>query len=186
VRLFIAVNLPDEMRNKIWEATVPLREDGDSIRWVASEGMHLTLKFLGDVTADREDAVGRALERSASGVTPFVLRLGGFGAFPNVRRAKVIWVGCEAPSPLQLLHRQVEGEMGEIGFEQEARSFHPHLTLGRVRRQADSKHVRGVVSIFERLNFTGEVPVCSVELMQSELTPAGANYTKRKSVELTQ
>jgi 2'-5' RNA ligase len=186
VRLFIAVNIPDEMRKKIWDSAAPLREHGDAIRWVAPKGMHLTLKFLGEVPADREDAVGRALERSASGVVPFGLRVGGFGAFPNVRRAKVIWAGCEAPPPLQLLHRQVEGELGEIGFPPETRAFHPHLTLGRVRRQADPKPLRGVVGMFERLNIVGEVPVCSVELMQSELLPAGANYTIRKSVELTQ
>ncbi len=186
MRLFIAVNLPGEMRNKIWDTTASLREHGNAIRWVAPEAMHLTLKFLGEVSADREEAVGRALERSVSGVVPFALPLGGFGAFPNARRAKVIWVGCEAVSPLRLLHRNVEEEMGEIGFPHETRAFHPHLTLGRVRRHAEPSQSRGVGGLFERLNFAGELPVSSVELMQSELTRSGATYTVLKSVELSQ
>lgn len=186
MRLFIAVNLPDEMRNEIWDTAASLRENGNAIRWAASEAIHVTLKFLGEVPADREDAVGRALEMSVSGVGPFALPLAGFGAFPNARRANVIWVGCEAVSPLRLLHRNVEEKMGEIGFPHETRTFHPHLTLGRVRRHAEPSQVKRVTDLFERLDFAGEVPVSSVELMQSELTPSGANYTVLKSVELSQ
>jgi 2'-5' RNA ligase len=185
VRLFIAVNIPDEMREKIWDCAAPLRDLGDAVRWVEPAGMHLTLKFLGEVSADREESVGLAMDASTAGVPQFGLTLGGFGAFPNTRRATVIWVGCESPSALQQLHQQVDKQMGGIGFPSETRAFHPHLTLGRLRRGAQSSAKSGLADMLDRLNFTGEVFVRSVELMQSELTPAGANYTVRKSIGLS-
>ena len=184
MRLFIAVNLPGEMRKKIWDSAAPLREQGDAIRWVAPEGMHLTLKFLGEIPVDRAESVGLSLEAAVIGVHQFCLPLGGFGAFPNSRRPKVIWVGCESPSNLQLLYRQVEDQMGADGFPNETRAFHPHLTLGRLRRNADSSQLRRLAGLLEQLDVADEVSVRSVELMQSELTRAGANYTVRKSVEL--
>jgi 2'-5' RNA ligase len=172
------------MRKKIWDSAAPLREQGDAIRWVAPEGMHLTLKFLGEVSREQEEPVGRALKAAAAGVVPFALPLGGFGVFPNTRRAKVIWVGCGSPSALQLLQRQVEEKMEEIDFPKETRAFFPHITLGRIRRYAEPSQVRGTVGLLDQLDFADEVFVSSVELMQSELTPAGANYTINKSVEL--
>ena len=185
MRLFVAVKIPGEIRRDIWDSTQPLREVGDAIRWVAPEGIHLTFKFLGEVPADREDVVGFALDAAAQGVTPFVLPLGGFGAFPSVRRAKVIWAGCESTSGLRLLQRQVEEKMAEIGFAKEARAFHPHLTLGRIRRNADVSKLKELVGLFDQLNFSGDVFVRSVELMQSELSPTGASYTVRRSVEFS-
>ena len=185
MRLFIAINIPDKLRERIWDDARPLREYGDAFRWVAREGMHLTIKFLGEVSVDREESVALALESAATGISPFVLPLGGFGAFPSARRPRVVWAGCESPSALQLLQRQVEAKMAEIGFQKEARAFHPHLTLGRLRRNADTSQLKGMVGLFDRLEFTGDVFVRSVELMLSELTRAGANYTVRKSVELS-
>jgi 2'-5' RNA ligase len=185
VRLFIAVNIPDEMRSKIWDSAAPLREQGDAIRWVEPEGMHLTLKFLGEVSVDREESVGLALEAAATGVVPFTVRFVGFGAFPSTRRPKVIWVGCESHSALQLLQRQVEERMGEIGFPNETRAFRPHLTLGRLRRHAEPSRLRGMVGLLDQLDFADEVFVPTVELMESELKPTGVTYTVRKSVELS-
>ena len=186
MRLFIAVNIPDEMRKEIWDTAAPLRELGHAIRWVAPEALHLTLKFLGEVSANQEDSVRKALETAAAGAHPFALPLGGFGAFPNTRRATVIWVGCKSASTLQILQRQIEEQTSEIGFPSETRAFHPHLTLGRLRRGAQSSQMSGLTGVLDRLDYTGEVVLRSVELMQSELTHAGANYTVRESVELSE
>lgn len=185
MRSFIAVNMPGEMRKEIWESAAPLRECEKTIRWVAPEAIHLTLKFLGEISANQEDAVWKALNASANGVPPFVLPLARFGAFPNTRRPTVIWLGCESPSPLQLLQRQIEECMSEIGFPRETRAFSPHVTLGRLRRGAKSSQVGGLAHLLDRLDYSGAVSVSSVELMKSELCPAGANYTVRQSVELT-
>lgn len=185
MRLFIAINIPGEMRDEIWKSAAPLRARGSAVRWVAPEAMHLTLKFLGEVPADRERTVGDALASAAAGVTPFDLQLRGFGAFPNTRVAKVIWLGCEVPATLRLLQRQVEEELGEVGFPRDTRRFHPHLTLGRLGRNAGSSQLKETAGLLGRLEFVGDVFVRSVELMRSELKPSGANYTIRKSVELS-
>lgn len=185
MRLFIAVNLPDEMRKEIWDSAAPLRERRHSIRWVAPEALHITLKFLGEVSGHREESVRKALQAATTGVHPFALPLGRFGAFPDPRRAKVIWVGCEPPSTLQLLQRQIEDNVSEIGFQRETRVFHPHLTLGRLRRGAESSRLKGLTGVLDRLSYAGEVVVHSVELMQSELSPAGAKHTVRQSIELS-
>ncbi len=185
MRLFFAINVPNGIREKIWESAEQMRERDYAIRWVSREAMHVTLKFLGEVSPHREDAVKETLEAAVDGVSPFVLRLTGYGAFPDARRAKVIWVGCNAPAELQRLYEQVEENACNIGFARESRSFHPHVTLGRLRRGALSTKLKGLPGILDQLDFNAEFPVRSVELMQSELSPAGAKYTVRASIGLT-
>ena len=185
MRLFIAVNIPDEIREEIWEKAALLRERRYAIRWVSPEAMHITLKFLGEVSAHREEEIKRALEASVLGVSPFILRLGGFGAFPDTRRAKVIWVGCKPPPALKKLQQQIETNASDIGFDRDKRSFHPHVTLGRLRRGALSERLAGLSVVLDRLDFESEYPVKSVELMQSELSPAGARYTVLASIGLS-
>jgi 2'-5' RNA ligase len=147
--------------------------------------MHITLKFLGEVSAHREESVAESLGRAAAGVSPFILHVGGFGAFPDPRRAKVIWVGCDTSTQIAQLHRHVEDNLSEVGFAKEKRSFHPHVTLGRVRREASPSRLTGLPGMFDRLDVEAEFPVKSIELMQSELSPAGAKYTVRASIGLT-
>ncbi len=185
MRLFIAINLPDWIREEIWESTASLRERRYEIKWVAPEAIHITLKFLGEVSTHRAEGVQNAMGAAAAGVSPFILPLGGFGAFPNARRAKVIWVGCMPPPPLQNLQRQVEENASEIGFARETRAFHPHVTLGRLRRDATSSRLAGLPGVLDGLDFDAEFPVRSIELMQSELSPAGAKYTVRSSIGLS-
>ncbi len=185
MRLFVAVNLPDPVRHNVRDLTRQLRDSRYPIRWVASEAMHITLKFLGEVPDKKEDAITKSLEKAAAGVSRFALRLDRFGAFPNPRRARVVWVGCEAPAQIKQLHEQVEAGMSEIGFDRENRSFHPHVTLGRARRDASPSRLGGLSRMLESLVVDVEFPVTSVELMQSELSRAGAKYTVRASIGLT-
>lgn len=185
MRLFFAINIPDHMRNDIWESAAPLRDRGYAVRWVAPEAMHITLKFLGEVAPRSEETVIEALRIAASETHPFTLPLGGFGAFPNPRRAKVVWLGCKPPQTLRLLHQQIEERAKQIGFAKENRAYHPHLTLGRLHRGVDASRLRGLGGALDSLEYTGEVHVKSVELMQSELSPAGARYTARASAELS-
>lgn len=185
MRLFVAVNLPDTVRSNIWHSATPIRERRYPVRWVASDAMHITLKFLGEVSTHREDSVAESLEVAAEGISPFILHLRGFGAFPDPRRAKVIWVGCDTSLQIEQLQRQVEENMSQVGFPKEKRSFHPHITLGRVRRDASPSRLTGLPGMFDRLEVKAEFPVRSIELMQSELSPAGAKYTVRTSIGLT-
>ena len=183
MRLFIAVNLPDEVRRAIHAAAAPLRRAAVPVKWVEPDGLHLTLKFLGAVDPARLEPVVAALERACRGARAFPLPLGGFGAFPSAERARVIWVGCEAVPPLELLQHGVEREFATLDYPLEGRPFRPHLTLGRARPEARSG-VRGLEAVLAPLEFADEIAVRSVEVMESTLGPKGARYDVRHSVTL--
>lgn len=178
MRLFVAVNFPGELRQSIWDATTALRARDYPVKWVGPDALHLTLKFLGEVGSDREAEIVAALGAAVTGVRRFRMEVGGCGAFPNSRRPRVIWIGCEAPAALELMQQRVEQELHAIGFSLEGRPFRPHLTLGRVRRGARESQLRGMGSQLEELVVRGEAEIQAVDLMRSELTRAGARYTK--------
>ncbi len=177
MRLFVAVNLPTQVRQLAWQAAAPLRSRGYPVKWVNSEALHFTLKFLGEVEPQRQAAIMQALESAVAGNSRFRVSVGGCGAFPNARRPRVVWIGCEAVAPFELIQHRVEQEMSELGFPVEGRPFRPHLTLGRVKRGARAADLAGFDSALEQVEFQGEVDVESIDLMRSELSRAGARYT---------
>lgn len=181
MRLFAAVNLPPELRQAIHAAAAPLRDAGLPIRWVDPAGVHLTLKFLGDVADERVAELGTALDRACAGMRGFTVALGGFGAFPAAARARVVWLGCEPAPPLELLQHAVEREYAALGFPVEGRPFRPHLTLGRARPRGG---VRGLEPLLEAAAFDAPWSVAAVDLMESTLTRDGARYTVRHHVPL--
>jgi len=179
MRLFVAVNLPADVRQSLWDAAAPLRQRAGPVRWVAAESIHLTLKFLGEVDELRAVQVAQSLTAVAGAARTFTLPLGGFGAFPSTAHPRAVWAGCEAVPPLELLQHDVERAMHDLGFPLEGRPFRPHLTLGRVKDGAKARDFPGFGEALAALSFEGEVMVTSVDLMQSTLTPAGAAYTAR-------
>ena len=148
--------------------------------------MHLTLKFLGEVEAEREREISNAVESTVAGAPRFVIPINGFGAFPSSVRPRVFWVGCEPVPALELLQDRLERQMASIGFPIDGRPFRPHLTLGRVRRDAKPAAVRSLSPKVEELSYRTEINVESVELMESTLSSRGACYVVRHSVELVQ
>ena len=184
MRLFVAVNLPSDVRQDLWEAAEPLRGGGYPIRWVGPEALHLTLKFLGEVDTEREPEITAAIDGATQGTRRFMLPLEGFGAFPSTSQPRVIWAGCEGVPPLELLQHRLEQEMERAGFAIEGRPFHPHLTLGRVKRQARPGELRDFGAALEPLTYANEVEVRSLDLMQSKLSSEGATYTVRHAAEL--
>jgi 2'-5' RNA ligase len=175
MRLFAAVNLPTVLRQAIHAAATPLRDAGLPVKWVEADGVHLTLKFLGDVAADRLPELSGALDRACAGMRGFEVAIGGFGAFPSGARARVIWLGCESAPPLELLQHAVEREYAAVGFPIEGRPFRPHLTLGRARPQARAG-LGGLDALLEGTSFEGTWAVDAVDLMESTLSPAAARY----------
>jgi 2'-5' RNA ligase len=184
MRLFVAINFPADLREALWRAAQPLREAGFPIRWVGPEELHLTLKFLGEVAADREPELVACLDAAVRGAKPFVLPVGGFGAFPTASRPRVVWAGCEPLPALEWLQHRVEHEMHQLGFPLEGRAFRPHLTLGRARRDTRAADFRELEDRLNALAFAAEALVSSVDLMQSHLTPGGAHYTRRYAAAL--
>jgi 2'-5' RNA ligase len=185
LRLFIALNLPPPVREALWEATTPLRNGAFPVKWVRAEGLHLTLKFLGDVEEERDPELSGALARAASGGRPLALALGGFGVFPDFERPRVVWVGVTADPALEILQHRVEQEFAPLGFPSEARPFRPHITLGRAGREPRPRDFVGLDAALGALEFGASALVESLDLMHSTLQSGGPVYHRRHSERLS-
>jgi len=177
VRLFVAVNLPPEERRRAWEASRALRTAHLPVRWTAEASLHLTLRFLGEVDAERAGPIGEALAGAVRAARPFTLSLGGVGAFPSLTRPRVVWVGVERHPALELLANDVELALMRLEFEPELRPFSPHLTLGRVQHGARPAAFKALPALAAGVAYEGTTVVESVDLMQSTLGAEGATYT---------
>jgi 2'-5' RNA ligase len=158
MRLFLAVGFEQRLRRAIHEATAPLRAAVPDAGWVPEERVHLTLKFLGEQSVP--------------------MRLRGVGAFPNLRRPRVVWVGI-APTPkLELLQHDVEERCAALGVEVEGKPFRPHLTIGRLRGTEPPAAVRELGRAARSLRFRADTLVSAIELVHSALTPSGPRYER--------
>lgn len=176
MRTFIAIDLDPHLKKELETLIHRLRPRGGDVRWVKPEGMHLTLKFLGETSEEKVAQVKTSLARTARRHRPFRLLLCGTGAFPLGQQApRVLWVGFEKSGPLQALQEEVEREMENLGFRREARPFHPHLTLGRVKNPSG---LGPLLQEFQKEKTTvfGEMEVRHLTFFQSLLRPSGAEY----------
>lgn len=183
IRTFIAIELNDALHHALADVQARLKRDAiaRAIRWVAPENIHLTLKFLGDVDAAHIPALERAIARVCNEVAPFTLTISGAGAFPNTRKPNVIWVGARGQVEIAArLAEQIDAACATLGFAREERAFTPHLTLGRVKRDASPSERQRLGALIEsaRIGDVGELRVERVAVMKSDLTPAGSVYTR--------
>jgi len=183
LRLFVALNTPREIRALMSETCGSLAAAGPDVRWEPDGKLHCTLKFLGDTDPSRLDAIVRSLESAASSIPPLVIRYAGLGTFPHQRDPKVLWIGIECPGgTLASLQRNVEEHLSAVGCKPEDRPFHPHVTIGRVKSR---KGLGNLLRTMESITFTSEpVTVNQIELVRSDLKPAGSVYTNLKSIPL--
>jgi RNA 2',3'-cyclic 3'-phosphodiesterase len=188
IRTFIAVELEPATREALGDLQTQLKAHraGRFVRWVAPDGIHLTLKFLGGVDPDRISALTRAVAEACS-EPRFSLTLAGLGAFPNTRRPNVVWVGVggDVESAVRLAE-QVDRACVSLGWPPEARPFAPHLTLGRVKRDvrpSDQQLVGEMISSLQ-VEQLAQVRVERVSIMKSDLAPAGSVYTQMATIEL--
>jgi 2'-5' RNA ligase len=189
VRTFIAIELDEDLRRKLASLQDRLRSQMPprSVRWVRPSGIHLTLKFLGDTPRDQVAEVRAALDRAAGAITPFTLSVVDLGCFPNPRRPRIVWVGIrEATGGLVQLRDAVERFVSPLGFPTERRSFHPHLTLGRVQRRATPAEVRRIGQTVTQtlVGEVDELAISGISYIQSELRPSGAVYTTLHEADL--
>ena len=190
MRLFIAINLPNPVRAFLHDLMEDLRVAHDPVRWIPAGNVHLTLKFLGEVSSEVPESMERLLETVVPRFSPLELVLGSLGAFPHLRNPRIIWVGLQenkAIPELRALQRGIEEAAAVLGFRREKRAFHPHLTIGRLK-SGRPRRERGSRSIRDRFRVVdlhpASFPVASVELMESLLRPEGAHYRVRTSVQL--
>ncbi len=177
IRSFIAIDLSDTVRRQLESLVQDLRKCGARVGWVRTEGIHLTLRFLGNVEPESIEEIKPALAGIASQTAPVHIEPGGCGAFPTIKSPRVIWVGLRGQiGPLAGLARRVEAAMVSLGFKPEDRPFKPHLTLGRVKGRLGLQNLQQI--LLANRDFTAE-PFDAVEvvLYKSELRPDGARYT---------
>ena len=176
MRLFIAINLPADVRSQVIAAATSLRDTAPEASWAREERLHFTLKFLGDVPDSRVDDLAAALAAVTGQHREFLMALGGIGAFPNFRRARVVWIGIEQEARLELLHHDVELACESLGFELEGRPFRPHLTLARVKHPLPEARARTLSRVGKQTDFRTDFIVRSVDLMSSEPSQSGQTY----------
>ncbi|MFO7622886.1 MAG: RNA 2',3'-cyclic phosphodiesterase [Anaerolineales bacterium] len=182
IRAFIAIDLSPEIRRMLEQVTMQLRERmvDVPIRWAPAQNIHLTLMFLGDVSVKNLEMLKKVLQNEVSSHHSFEFSVGGVGAFPNNRHARVVWVGVEAPAELLNVQRGIETAVSRLGYAREERPFSAHLTLGRVSRNATSKDIHLISDVLEstKVGFLGVAQVDAIHLLKSDLRPAGAVYSR--------
>jgi 2'-5' RNA ligase len=144
LRAFIAIEIPNSIQEAIHKDTLNLRKalNPALVRWTPCENIHLTLKFLGDVSESNLQFIKQMLMQECAEHPTFDMQVGKLGSFPNSKRPRVIWVGLSAPSELLSLQNSIEAAASRLGYEKEERSFSPHLTIGRVRQIWDASTLR--------------------------------------------
>ena len=184
IRSFIAFALPDDIKSALGRVQEGLQSSGLKAKWVRLQGIHLTLKFLGNIEFDQIDAVAAKMDRAVRGFGPLLLGAKGVGVFPNVRRPRVIWAGLDGDlEQLGNLQRNLDAALSEIGFAREKRSFKGHLTMGRFKGRMDSRRVAQALEKFagfETQTFTAQHLI----LFKSQLESTGAVYSQLKQVPL--
>jgi len=172
MRTFVALELPDSVKDGILALIEELRGRGVRAGWSRRGTLHLTLKFIGEIDEGLQDDVIGAVRRAAATVPPFRFSVSRLGAFPSASKPRVLWIGVDSGQELFDLARRVDGELASLGFPRERRRFHPHVTLGRIRERRDGT---GVAEALQTLGSPGgRVVVRDVRVMKSTLARGGA------------
>jgi RNA 2',3'-cyclic 3'-phosphodiesterase len=176
MRVFIAVDLPSHVRKTLADVQHELRPLSNSVRWVAPESIHITLKFIGEMPEKRLEEVDTELR----GFTwkPFTITVRGVGFFPGKRSPRVLWAGMEAPT-MKDMAEELDTRMERLGFDKEKRAFRPHITLGRARDTRIDSALVTASEPYQEYDF-GSFVADRVFLFQSTLNPSGAVYEKLK------
>lgn len=172
MRLFIAVFPPAEIQTAAYRASDPLRPGHDAVAWVRRDNLHYTMRFLGDVDEAAAAEASAAMREAAASRPKFGAALGGFGAFPSAKRARVLWIGMiQGAEPMRLLASGLDAALTRHGFDAADESFEPHLTVGRVRAPGD-----WTGRLLDAPTVEARFQVERVQLVKSELGDGGSRY----------
>ena len=188
IRSFIAIELPSELKLELTQLEAQLKtEKQPRVKWTNPDSIHLTLKFLGNIAADRSREITGAIEAAARGITPFRLKAKELGIFPSLRRVQVAWVGISGEvDKLSRLQKRLESNLASLGFTPESRPFTAHLTLARLsdRIPSDERQRFGQLITNTRFESNHNIEVDAISLMKSQLTRAGAIYSRISLIKL--
>ena len=188
VRSFIAIELPNELKVGLSQLEAQLKSGKQpGVKWVNPYSIHLTLKFLGSIAVDKISQITKSMSEAVQGISPFHLEVKELGAFPNLRRVQVVWVGISGEvDRLGQLQQRIESNLARLGFAPESRPFTPHLTLARLRNQAslDERQRLGELIAGTRFEVAYTIKVDTISLIRSQLTREGAIYSRISAVGL--
>ena len=177
IRCFIAIELPDGIKQELVSLIRQLCGAAPDARWVRREGMHLTLKFLGSVSEERIGEIEAALVEAVSGFGCIEARVESAGAFPHDDAARVLWAGVsDEAGRIRELASRIESAMAGLGFERETRPFKPHITVGRIKKPKRNRRLKAALASLKDREF-GSLVAREVVLFKSQLHPDGAIYT---------
>ncbi len=189
IRSFIAIELPEALKAELSRLQAQLKSgEQPGVKWVDPYHIHLTLKFLGNVVPNRLDEITIAMAAAVPEIAPFNLEVSELGAFPNLRRVQVVWLGISGEvDKLKQLQQNLEVSLAALGFTPESRPFVPHLTLARMRDQVNPDQRQSMGQLIANTSFkttTNNIKVESISLMRSQLTREGAIYSQISSARL--
>lgn len=186
MRTFIAIDLSEEAKRELAKLQSELKKSNADVKWVEPENVHLTLKFLGEVTDEYVIKVKEVLDKIASQFKPYEIMLSGIGAFPKLDYPRVIWVGIEKGKiETKEIADKIEEELSKLDFQKEDREFSAHLTIGRVRSPKNKQTLKEKLQTLDCKLYTVNCTlVSSINLYQSTLTPQGPLYTCLHKVNL--
>ncbi|HEV2644334.1 MAG TPA: RNA 2',3'-cyclic phosphodiesterase [Candidatus Elarobacter sp.] len=167
MRLFLAIDFARDLRDALHHTTTPLRAAAPDVRWVSAERLHLTVKFLGEQTAEIESLLHPIMDAVAARHHRMDIALAGVGAFPSFRRARVVWIGVTPSVQLARLYDDVDVACERLGVPRETRAFRPHVTLGRVRPGTAPSRLRALALAAESVRVQGTATAETLDLMES-------------------
>lgn len=184
IRAFIAAEIDLANKHKISELISLLKKSNADVKWVNEEQMHITLKFLGNIEQDKIREISGTLSNITNNLPGFAINLSKIGAFPDMNRPRVIWIGIDkGAESLEILAEKIENVLKEIGTDKESHDFKAHLTLGRVR---SPKNMSNLATLLGQTDFHAEedIYIDEIVLFQSTLSPKGTTHTKLSTARL--
>ncbi len=186
MRTFIAIEISEEIRNTLAQIQSHLKYSGADVKWVEKDNIHLTLKFLGEISEEKKESVKSLLDSIASQTKPFEITIKDIGVFPKIEFPRVVWVGLDkGSSESKTLAEKIDEALSKIGFEKETRPFTSHLTIGRVKSPKNKEALKEKIQSYSPQTIDHRPQtIDSVILFQSTLTPKGSIYTKLHEAKL--
>ncbi len=184
IRAFVAISLPENIKNHIRAVQAEFKNQGLKMRWVRPENIHITLKFLGDIKKSDIENIEMAMENGARGISPLKLMVKGAGVFPGLRRPRVLWAGLKGDTGHLLnFWKELDKNLDKAGFPSENRPFKAHLTIARIKQAIDTGKLVEMMEKFAQSESEAFI-AGKITLYQSRLKPSGPVYTKLKEVSL--
>jgi len=169
LRIFIAALIPQEIKFEIKKYVDEIKPNWEGVKWESHEKLHVTLKFLGEVEESKVEEIANALRSPLRVYSPFEMVISRFGGFPNLKNPRVLFIALSENEGLLKLYNEVEEKLEALGFKREARSFLPHITVGRIKGRS---RLKGPLPVPRHVSFF----ISEVAIMKSVLGPEGSRY----------